>query len=52
MQRVAVLLELPFLADVDFPILGVDFLQHHRLAVDVAAGQLVNNNTMVWLSTS
>ncbi len=40
------------LAEVDFPILSVDFLRHHRLAVDAAAGQLFNTETMAWLFTS
>jgi hypothetical protein len=40
------------LAEVDFPILGVDFLRHHRLAVDAATGQLVSTDTMMRLSTS
>jgi hypothetical protein len=30
------------LADVQFPILGIDFLQHYHLVVDAASGQLVD----------
>jgi hypothetical protein len=30
------------LADVQFPIIGVDFLRHFRLLVDIAAGRLVD----------
>jgi hypothetical protein len=40
------------LAEVNFPILGVNFLRHHRPAVDAAAGQLVNTDIMARLSTS
>jgi hypothetical protein len=38
--------EWPFLhADVFFPIFGVDFLQGHKLLVDVASSTLVDSNT-------
>jgi hypothetical protein len=30
------------LADVQFPIISVDFLRHFRLLVDIAAGRLVD----------
>ncbi len=30
------------LADVQFPIIGVDFLRNFRLLVDIAAGRLVD----------
>ena len=30
------------LADVEFPILGADFLQHHKLVVDMAQGTLLD----------
>ncbi len=40
------------LVEVDFPILGVDFLRHHRMAVDAASGQLINTDTLARLSTS
>jgi hypothetical protein len=38
------------LATVDFAILGADFLKHHRLAVDLHSGQLVNTEGMCALS--
>jgi hypothetical protein len=34
------------LADVQFPILGIDFLRHYRLVVDAAGGQLVDTRKM------
>jgi hypothetical protein len=34
------------LADVSFPILGIDFLRHYHLVVDAASGQLVDTRTM------
>ena len=34
------------LAEVEFPILGVDFLKHFHLMVDARAGQLVDTRTM------
>jgi hypothetical protein len=34
------------LAEVQFPILGVDFLRHYRLVVDAAGGQLVDTRSM------
>jgi hypothetical protein len=34
------------LADVSFPILGIDFLRHFHLVVDAAGGQLVDTRTM------
>ncbi len=40
------------LTEVDCPILGVEFLWPHRLAVDAAAGQLVHTDIMAQLSTS
>jgi hypothetical protein len=40
------------LAEVDFPILGVDFLRNHRLAVDAAAGQLVSTDSMACFPAS
>jgi hypothetical protein len=30
------------LADVQFPIIGVDFVRHFRLLVDIATGRLVD----------
>jgi hypothetical protein len=32
-----------FLADVDRPILGLDFLVHHKLIVDMAGQQLLDS---------
>jgi hypothetical protein len=40
------------LAKVEFPILGMDFLRHYKLAVDVAAGQLLHTETLQQLDTS
>ncbi len=40
------------LAEVKYPILGMDFLRHYKLAMYVAAGQLVNMETMARLSTA
>ncbi len=34
------------LAEVQFPILGIDFLRHYRLVVDAAGGQLVDTRSM------
>lgn len=34
------------LADVDFPILGADFLRYHGLLVDLAAGQLIDAKSL------
>jgi len=34
------------LADVQFPILGVDFFKHFHLVVDACAHQLVDTRTM------
>ncbi len=34
------------LADVQFPILGIDFLRHHHLMVDAIGGQLIDNRSM------
>ncbi len=40
------------LVEVKYPILGMDFLRHYKLAVGVAAGQLVNTETIARLSTA
>ncbi len=40
------------LAEVEFPILGVDFLHHYKLAVDAAAAQLLHTETLQQLDTS
>jgi hypothetical protein len=40
------------LAEVEFPILGVDFLHHYKLAVDATAGQLLHTETLQQLDTS
>jgi hypothetical protein len=40
------------LAEVEFPILGVDFLRHYKLAVDAAAGQLLHTGTLQRLDAS
>jgi hypothetical protein len=34
------------LADVNFAIIGIDFLKHFKLVVDAAAGQLIDTRTM------
>ncbi len=34
------------LADVQFPILGIDFLRHYRLVFDAAGGLLVDTSSM------
>jgi hypothetical protein len=39
------------LADVRFPIIGVDFLRHFRLMVDPAANRLVDKQFSQELST-
>ncbi len=36
----------------EFPILGVDFLHHYKLAADAAAGQLLHTKTLQRLNTS
>jgi hypothetical protein len=38
------------LAAVDFAILGADFLKHHKLAVDLHSGQLVDTEGMCTLA--
>ena len=38
------------LADVSFPIIGIDFLKHFKLVVDAAAGQLIDTRTMAVIS--
>jgi hypothetical protein len=40
------------LAEVEFPILGVDFLCHYKLAVGATAGQLLHTETLQGLDTS
>jgi hypothetical protein len=40
------------LAEVEFPILGVDFLRHHKLAVDAAAGHLLHTEALQRLGTA
>jgi hypothetical protein len=39
------------LADVQFPIIGVDFLRHFHLMVDPAASRLVDKQSSQELST-
>ena len=34
------------LADIEFPILGADFLRHYRLVVDLANGQLLDAKSL------
>jgi hypothetical protein len=41
-----------FLADTKFPILGADFLRHHCLVVDLAAGRLNNTDTLQQLGSA
>ncbi len=40
------------LADTKFPILGADFLRHHGLVVDLAAGRLINTATLQQLGSA
>jgi hypothetical protein len=39
------------LADVNFPIIGVDFLRHHSLLVDPAGSRLVDTGSLQTFAT-